>query len=332
MYGRQRKHELKPLENFDPRPADLRGTANDSLKSFLTKVRGQSLGVSLLFDESCRCWSSTADKALAPVLPSKEAIISRVTEFKKSLCMPANKLREIEQSTRDQRKSSLWHTVRQYRLTASLFGSVYKRKPTTPPQALVLQILSGKQFTSEATDWGNNNEPIALEKYKEVQEESGHAGLYYCRSGFVICEKYPFLGASPDGVVHDPSVSNPFGLVEIKCPYSYRKSTPFEAGEMTDFCSTVVDNLDGTKQLKLKHSHVYFCQIQGQMAITERKWCDFVIYTERGINIERIEYDSDFWDNSLLPKLIRFYDNCLAPEIVCPVHVLGLPVRNMADT
>ena len=163
----------------------------------------------------------------------------------------------------------------------------------------MFQILSGKQFTSEATDWGNN-EPVALEKYKEVQEESGHSGLYYCRSGFVICEKYPFFGASPDGVVHDPSVSNPFGLVEIKCPYSYRKSTPYEAGEMTDFCSTLVESLDGTKQLKLKHSHVYFCQIQGQMAITESKWCDFVIYTERGINIERIEYESDFGDNKNL--------------------------------
>ena len=78
-------------------------------------------------------------------------IVSQVEEFKKSLCMPPNKMREIEQSTRDQSKSPLWHSV---------------------------------------------------------QKESGHAGLYCCRSGFV---KYSFLGVSPDGVVHDPSLSNPLG-------------------------------------------------------------------------------------------------------------------------
>ena len=85
------------------------------------------------------------------------------------------------------------------------------------------------------------------------------------------------------------------------------------------------------QSLKLKHSHSYFCQVQGQMALTERKWCDFVVYTEKGICIERIEYDHFFWESVLLPKLINFYDNCLAPEIVCPVHVLGISVRDLSN-
>ena len=67
------------------------------------------------------------------------------------------------------------------------------------------------------------------------------------------------------------------------------------------------------------------------MTITERMWCDFVIYTGRALSVEWIRYDSDFWSNVLLPKLMKFYDNCLAPEIVCPVHVLGIPVRNLQD-
>ena len=56
-----------------------------------------------------------------------------------------------------------------------------------------------------------------------------------------------------------------------------------------------------------------------------------VVYTETGISVERIAYDSDFWNQDLLPKLAAFYDNCLAPEIVCPVHILGIPVRNLKD-
>lgn len=67
------------------------------------------------------------------------------------------------------------------------------------------------------------------------------------------------------------------------------------------------------------------------MAITERSWCDFVIYTEKGISVERIQFDSDLWNSHLLPKLTAFYDNCLAPEIVCPIHVLGLSVRNLEN-
>ena len=119
VYGRQRKHELKPLEDFDPRPVELRGTANDNLKTFLGKVRGQGLGVSLLKDEDCRCWSISCGKSLDPVLPTKLELQRRVEEFKKSLDLPAIKLREIEQSTRDQSGSPLWHSVRQYRITAS---------------------------------------------------------------------------------------------------------------------------------------------------------------------------------------------------------------------
>ena len=58
VYGRQRKHELKPLEDFDPRPVELCGKAKDHLAKFLDKVRGQGLGVSLLLDKESQCWSS----------------------------------------------------------------------------------------------------------------------------------------------------------------------------------------------------------------------------------------------------------------------------------
>ena len=85
--------------------------------------------------------------------------------------------------------------------------------------------------------------------------------------------------------------------------------------------------LEGEK-LKLKRTHNYFCQVQGQMALTEREWCDFIVYTDKGISVERIKFDTNFWSNDLLPKL-SFFDNCLAPEIVSPIHVLGLPVRNL---
>lgn len=180
--------------------------------------------------------------------------------------------------------------------------NIHHWKPTTPPQALVLQILSGKQFSSESTEWGLANE-MNLLHLKSTEKYSRHNGLFYCRSGFVISEKSPFLGASPDTNVHDPSVSNPFGLAEIKCPYSFHNKTPFEAAESSIFFVNLLKMWMGGGKVQLKHSHGYFCQVQGQMAITERTWCDFVVYTEKGISIERIEYDPNFWESSVLPKL-----------------------------
>ena len=59
------------------------------------------------------------------------------------------------------------------------------------------------------------------------------------------------------------------------------------------------------------------------MAVTERQWCDFVIYTKEEISIERISFDKQFWTEKLLPKLI---DCCLAQEIISPVHLIGMEV------
>ena len=334
MDGRGKEKIRAWLTLIHARPIELRGNANDQMQSFLDRVKGLGLGVSLLFDTDCRCWSDTADPDTddhTPQLPSKGELQMRVQKLKESLHISPQKMREIEQSTRDQSHSLLWHSVRRYRISASHFGAICRRLPTTPPQSLVLQILHPKQFSSAATEWGIHHEGIALKKYCELQHQSGHYGLYYSKSGFVINENYPFLGASPDAVVHDPNSKHSFGLAEVKCPYSYRHVHPVEAAESTNFCCRIEVDDANKKHLKLKETHVYYSQIQGQMAITERSWCDFIVYTEKGVSVERIPFNTEFWNNTLLPKLIDFFDNCLAPEIVSPVHTLGIPVRNLHD-
>ena len=74
----------------------------------------------------------------------------------------------------------------------------------------------------------------------------------------------------------------------------------------------------------LKQTHPYFAQVQGQIAIGNRPWCNL------HINVHRVEFDEDYWNLTLLPKLTTFYDNCVAPEIISPVHVLGIPIHNLA--
>ena len=220
--------------------------------------------------------------------------------------------------------SSAWFAVRRYHLTASVFGEVISRRPDTPPDKLVLRILKPTDFTSVAMRYGIDNEELALAKYTEYQKANKHPEFFVTKSGFLINPSWPNLGASPDGTVYDPSDHNPYGFLEIKCPYSVRNKTPLEAAADSSFYCIIGSDGD----LVLKKSHSYYSQIQGQMAVGERTWCDFVVYTSKGLSVQRIPYDHQCWTDNL-PKLLAFYDECIAPECVSPLHCVQLPVRKL---
>ena len=210
-----------------------------------------------------------------------------------------------------------------------MFGNVLRRKPNTSPDSLVLSILQPKQFESAATDWGIQQESLAIHQYTRYQWSHGHPDLSVAPCGFHISTEHPFLGATPDGAVFDASnAEEPFGFLEVKCPYAQRNVTPAEACSTPGFCCTLQVNPDGATQLLLRTNHIYYAQVLGQMAVGNRPWCDFVIYTTKDINVQRIQFDKVYWEKTLLPKLTEFYDNCLGPEIVSPV--LGLPIRNLS--
>ena len=327
-YQRQKKRRLSITEDFDPRPAECRGTAPTLLPALLDSVRGESLGVSVMFD-STYCHNTMPQSS--PDIPSTSAIRSTVEAFKESLRMPPEKLRNIEQSTREQRDSQLWFEVRRYRITASRFGEILHRKSSTLPDRLVLSILQPRSFSSAATDWGIDKEPLARRAYVSLQEEQGKQGVTVGPSGFLVSESHPFLGATPDGTVYDPTnEQQPFGFIEIKCPYLHRNRTPIEACSSPGFCCVSKTNADGDKVLELRKNHHYYAQIQGQMAVGGRPWCDFIIYTTKGISVERVSFDEEYWKHTLLPVLEGFFDNCLGPEIVSPLHALGLPLRDLS--
>lgn len=327
-YSKPEKRSVQSLETFDPRPPEFRGTASQRLQTLLDDVRGEQLCFSLIFDERCRHWKSgeEAEQPSAHQIPDTSALKDTMSAFKESLRITEDKVREIERNTRQQRLSSLWFSSRRYRITASNFGTVLTLQRRTKPDNLVLQILRPKSFSSAATNYGIENEPHALQAYISYQQNHGHPDLTVSPSGFIISTDHPFLGASPDGVAYDPiNIHQPFGFVEVKCPYTTQNMTPTDACSAPGFfCS--IDGVSG--ELILKQNHRYYAQVQGQMAVGKRPWCDFVVYTKKGVSVQRIFLDLDYWENKLLPKLQEFYDCCLLPEIVSPVHSLGLPIRD----
>ena len=327
-YYKPDKKRPKLLSEYDPRPTEFRGTAKDRLPALLESIRGQQLCISLMLDEKCCAKESDVLESPECHLPSNEDLKQSVELFKKSLAVSEDKIHEIELNTREQRLTPLWFSVRRYRLTASNFGRIFSRKATTPPDKLVLNLIQRKSFVTPAITHGIENEDTAVSEYVQYQHANGHPDLAYSQCGFHISETHPFLGASPDGAVYDPSETDqPFGFLEVKCPYTSRDILPREACKKTGFfCSYNTT----TCSITLKRQHAYYAQVQGQMAIGQRKWCDFVVYTYKGIHVERIWFNEAYWTGQLLPKLESFYNNCFAPELVSPVHALGLPIRDLS--
>ncbi|KAK3108711.1 hypothetical protein FSP39_013948 [Pinctada imbricata] len=205
-----------------------------------------------------------------------------------------------------QSDSKEWMLQRKCRVTASVAKDVACIK--TGHTGVLKRILYTDSPLTPAIIYGQKNEKKALESYieKNPQYTIDSTGLW-------INPKYPGLGCSPDGIFNDTQSTT--GLIEIKCPYVLKNVSPCMAQksmtmkeEKNFFCTF---QSDGT--LRLKRNHKYYYQIQMQLAICEQKVCDFVIWSQHGMSVERIQMDESFW-NHTYPKLLRFHKEYLVPE------------------
>ena len=57
---------------------------------------------------------------------------------------------------------------------------------------------------------------------------------------------------------------------------------------------------------KLKTSHAYYAQVQGQMGVSGVEWCDFVVYTKKGMSVERIPFKKQYWNDLKQPSNYYF--------------------------
>ena len=49
------------------------------------------------------------------------------------------------------------------------------------------------------------------------------------------------------------------------------------------------------------------------------------------MSIQRIPYDHQYWTDNL-PKLVSFYNDCIAPECVSPLNCVQLPIRKLKQS
>ena len=94
-----------------------------------------------------------------------------------------------------------------------------RRRSESPPDSLVLRIIQQQRFSSQALEWGIKIEPYAIEAYKKYRRAAGCTDLIVSASGFIISLSYPFLGATPDGAIYDPSSPDePYGFFGGEMP------------------------------------------------------------------------------------------------------------------
>lgn len=188
--------------------------------------------------------------------------------------------------------------------------AVCHTKVDSPSVSLVKQICAPTTvlFTSAATDWGTKKEAVARKVYIAKMNDE-HTNFKCQEAGLVLNEKYPQFGASLDG--HTSCDCCGKGCLEIKCPFSMKDKHHLDLSWLLDSQS------NNTKQLERRHP--YYSQIQMQLFMFDRQFCDFFVWSPNDVHMERIYPDKDFW-TSISEKALNFHKQVIVPELVAKQH------------
>ena len=129
-------------------------------------------------------------------------------------------------------------------------GTAQSKTAETYMMELIAEKLTGQSkpfFENDAMRWGTETEPQAREMYSVNNNFVGVEEVAFV-------EHNEFIGVSPDGLVGDD------GLLEVKCPNT---TTQLKRALSDDYSAD------------------YKAQIQMQLWVTEREWCDFLSFDPR---------------------------------------------------
>ena len=166
------------------------------------------------------------------------------------------------------------------------------------------EVLYPKQGQTNALKDGIESESSIIQTF---EHETGNKVL---KSGFFISDTYPFLGASPDGLVDEDKI------VEVK------KIVLKEGESLEDGMCRLGIYKRFEQQLVLNNNHKYYYQTQQQLFCAKRSICYFIVSSARGTHRDTVQFDSAFWGN-ILPRLESFYFDHVFPELVYPTILTG---------
>jgi len=195
--------------------------------------------------------------------------------------------------------SDEWNKQHKNRLTSRNFAAaIGKSKFTTPSQVAnnisnhsylifddTLLQQHGILIEPEVRGWYSSTRNIIVEEV-----------------GLAVPKWEPRIGTSIDGNI-------PNGMIEIKSPNEMYKSLKEHISK--------IDN--GWIPPKYYHSHIWeshYIQMQGSMAIMNKKWCDYIVYATYSnlAYVERVLFNPLYWNNFLWPGIQNFLNTYFNPS------------------
>ena len=210
--------------------------------------------------------------------------------------------------------------MRNGRLTSSRFGEILKRRPTTDSRRLVRDIMGYNgplKNIPPQIRWGRENEGKARDCYIKNRQQCGE-DMVVEASGLHLLPDKSFIGASSDGKVLCRNADTcSRGCLEIKCPYSvdHHITISMTPTEIADTYPNFFMKKGADGLLHLPQDHTYYTQVQGEMAVLGVEWCDFTVFSNGVVVVDRIMADYDYWVD-VLQKLDHFYIQHVVPELL----------------
>ena len=178
-------------------------------------------------------------------------------------------------------------------------------RPTTSPTKAMTDILGRNTVHKNSfMKDGFASDSEIIQKYTACK------GASVAKCGFFISEKYPFLGATPDGLVGSD------GLIGVRKLHPNDNKSLEKALLRQIICKQKVD------KLVVNDKQRYFFQVQ-QLLCTQRLWGDFVASDGKSLYIHRIKYDEDFWDKKIV-QLEKSYNDTILLELAYSCVQQGL--------
>lgn len=248
-----------------------------------------------------------------------DELLSHCQSISDRLTVTENEVTAVESTTRNQTFSPVWYRFRAGRITASKMKAVNRTSILKPSASLLRQICYPieMKFSTPATRWGCEHEIIARDAY-ETMFTDRHPNFLIENCGLFLSGEYPYLGATPDGIVDCSCCGR--GCMEIKCPFCTKDQFKNES-------VSCLEEVDG--QLRLKRDSQYYFQVQTQLHVCNLQYCDFVVWTNNDIFVERIVPCKLFWQ-PVAKTALNFFRSVVLPEMTAR-HFLGASSATTAE-
>ncbi|XP_064473186.1 uncharacterized protein LOC135387904 [Ornithodoros turicata] len=216
-------------------------------------------------------------------------------------------LSAIEELTRQQSACKLWKNYRIGLITASISYSVYTRVRTLQTKcgphdvrSLLKTIMRTQTVQTPAMKRGLQLECTAKKQY--LNQQSNHGDLEIKECGLFILKDYPFIAATPDGLVKCKCCAP--RTLEIKCPSSVAAFRKVHMLQREDNA--------------LKRTSHYYAQVQLQMGITNTKSADVFVYESPEVHLLfNVQFDIEFF-NDAIQRFQYFFRGYVLPCLFTP--------------